>query len=330
MSERERRNDSGGLATNRRDRAANPPRRATAREALDLSVCIVNWNCRDLLRGCLRSLREQPLGLRFEVIVVDNASADGAAEMVAREFPEVRLLCNSDNVGFARANNQAALAAQGRHLLFLNNDTLVPPGVLRQLVEFLDDHADVALLGPRLRDGSGKVQMSFRKQPTPWTFLHRTWLLRVLRVSRGNYRRYRRKDHTDDQPHDVDVLMGAAVVVPRVVFDALGGWDEDFTFGGEDMEFCHRARRLGRIVHWPAAEVTHYAKYFRKTGASRMALSCYKLAVVVDALPRLLARSVQYGWRRLRGRPLKAEKCRREITGLVAFLCRGLVAFWRA
>ena len=113
----------------------SPPEPAVRRRPV-VSVCIVNWNCRALLKACLRSLKSKLQRLRLEVIVVDNASTDGAAEMVRRRFPRVVLVQNADNVGFARANNQAARLVRGRWLFFLNNDTVVPPGALRQLVEY--------------------------------------------------------------------------------------------------------------------------------------------------------------------------------------------------
>jgi GT2 family glycosyltransferase len=315
--------------------------------APELSVCIVNWNCRDVLRQCLVSLRVP--GVSCEVIVVDNASADGAADMVAQEFPDVRLVRNQGNLGFARANNQAARLARGRYLFFLNNDTVVAPGVLPRLVEYLDTHPDVVLLGPRLRDGSGKVQTSHRRRPTPLTFLHRTLLFRRLGLARGSYRHYRRQEPDGEQALDVDILMGAAIVVPRHQFARLGGWDEDFSFGGEDMELCHRAAQLGRVVYWPGVEITHlgsisskrhagfvatqtaigFVRYFRKTGASRLALGLYKLVVTLDAPLRLAVRSMQYLWRRLRG-DRTAERCMREMHGVTAFLRRGLLAFWQA
>jgi GT2 family glycosyltransferase len=339
MHQRERTGAAGGLAT-----------LAPAATAPDLSVCVVNWNCRDVLRDCLRSLERQACGLRFEVIVIDNASSDGAADMVAREFPHVRLVRNVGNVGFARANNQAFQLARGKHLFFLNNDTVVPPGALRRLADFLDAHPDVVILGPRLRDVRGRPQTSYRRRPTPATFLHRTLVFRMLGLGRGSYRRYRRQAFADRRPRDVEVLMGAAVAIPRTALQQLGGWDEDFAFGGEDMELCHRARRLGRVVYWPEVEVTHlgsvstkrhvgfastqiaigFARYFRKTGASRLSLFGYKLAVTLDAPVRLVTRSVQYAWRRFRGRRRRAEKCLREIRGAAAFLGRGLLAFWRA
>src|SRR2546423_139423 len=127
--------------------ATPSPGRARRRRPV-VSVCIANWNCRDMLRACLASLRSKLQRERVEAIVVDNASTDGAAEMVAREFPRVVLVRNAENLGFSRANNQAARLARGRYLFFLNNDTLVPPGALRELVEYLRAHPEVGLLGP--------------------------------------------------------------------------------------------------------------------------------------------------------------------------------------
>lgn len=331
--------------------AAAPP--ATARkerQTLDLSVCIVNWNCKAALRDCLRSLHEQGLGLEYEIIVVDNASTDGAADLVARQFPQVRLVRNRANVGFARANNQAARLARGNYLFFLNNDTIVPPEALRRLTGFLKAHPDVVMLGPRLRDPHGKLQMSHRRRPTPRTFLHRTLLFRRVGLGRDSYQQYRRRAPGHDRALDVDILMGAAILMPRQPFLYLGGWDEDFTFGGEDMELCHRARRLGRIVYWPDVEITHlgsisskrhaafasthiaigFAKYFRKTGSSWGEMLGYKLAVTIDAPLRLGVRALQYGARCWRRADRKKERCRREIRGSWAFLTHGLLAFWRA
>ncbi|MCI0639836.1 MAG: glycosyltransferase family 2 protein [Gemmataceae bacterium] len=317
---------------------------------VDVTVCIVNWNCRDLLKGCLRSLLHLPQGVRLEVIVVDNASTDGAAEMVASEFPAVQLVRNARNAGFARANNQAAALARGRLLFFLNNDTAIPPGTLAKLAAFLDRQPAALVVGPRLRDGAGKVQASCRKRPTIATFLHRTLLLRWTGLFRKRYEEYRGKNPSTLAPTDADVLMGAALMMRRADFQALGGWDEDFTFGGEDLELCLRANRLGRVVYLPDVEITHYGrastrqhpayaaphiaagfvKYFRKAGASRLGLFFYKLVLTLDVPLQLAVRGAQFVIQSLFGRQRSAERSRNALGETWSFLRRGLIAFWRS
>jgi GT2 family glycosyltransferase len=317
---------------------------------IDVSVCIANWNCRDLLRACLESLLDQPQGARVEVIVVDNASTDGAADMVEQEFPEVILFRNSENLGFARANNQAARRSQGRYLFFLNNDTVVPPGTLRRLVEYAEAHPEVGMIGPRLRDGRGRYQVSYRLQPTVGTFLHRTCLLRWTGLLRRAYRRYRRYVFDPHQERRVEVLMGAAMLLPRSVFFGCGGWDEEFVFGGEDLDLSTRVNRQAPVVYLPAVEITHlgrastrqhigfastqmaigFVRYLRKTGCPGLALFAYKLVVTLDAPIHIVGKTIRFAWRRLWGRQQEAERTLQALTGLVHFLRKGLVPFWRA
>src|SRR5262245_8477700 len=176
----------------------------------DVSVCVVNWNGREMLRGCLESLCRRPQGVRVEVVVVDNGSADGAPDMVAAEFPEVVLVRNAHNAGFARANNQAAARAAGRYLFFLNNDTLVPPGTLAALLAYAEAHPEVGMIGPRLRGADGRYQASYRPRPTLAALLHRTTLLRLTGLFRRAYREYRREQFDPHQARRVQTLMGAA------------------------------------------------------------------------------------------------------------------------
>jgi len=320
------------------------------RGVVDVSVCIANWNCRELLRGCLQTLTDEAQGVRLEVIVVDNASADGAADMVMQEFPVVHLIHNPENRGFARASNQAGRHARGRYVFFLNNDTRVPPGTIRKLVEYLNANGDVGMVGPRLRDAEGNIQVSCRPRPTVATLLHRTCLLRWTGLLRSGYLDYRRREFDPETTRAVDVLMGAAVMMARARFLAWSGWDEDFTFGGEDMELSFRVNRGARVMFYPHAEIIHFGRastrqhirfaslhiaiglvqYLRKAGTSRAGIWLYKLVQTLDAPVSLVMKTAEYILRRLRGQHRKAEKSLNTMLALRHFLVRGLVAFWRA
>jgi GT2 family glycosyltransferase len=288
--------------------------------------------------------------VRLEIIVIDNASADGAADMVAHEFPDVVLWRNPENYGFARGNNQAAALARGRYLFFLNNDTEVPAGALRRLIDFADAHPEVGLIGPRLRDGEGRPQVSYRSRPTLAVLLHRTSLVRWTGLLKRAYRRYRRQDFDPESTRQVDLLMGAAMLMPRSVFFACGGWDEQYTFGGEDLDLSFQVNERYPIVYHPEVEITHYGRvstrqhigfvsmhmatgfvrYLRKTGYSRLAVQFYKLVVLLDAPVQLAGKTVQFGWRHFRGRSQCAERSLLAIQGYWHFLRHGLREFLRA
>ena len=171
---------------------AESPATSATPDAIDVSVCIANWNCTALLRKCLRSLFENPQGVQFEVIVVDNASADGAAEMIAAEFPQAVLIRNISNRGFAAASNQAAARARGRYLFFLNNDTEVPPLALAKLFDHAKANPAAGMFGPRLREPNGNVQISYRRRPTIAALLHKVSLVRWTGFFRKAYKDYRR------------------------------------------------------------------------------------------------------------------------------------------
>lgn len=332
-------------------RTAAPPRTRRRADTADVSVCIANWNCVDYLRACLASLTEQAQGVRLEIIVVDNASTDGAADMVEREFPAVRLVRNVGNLGFARASNQAAEIARGRHLFFLNNDTLVPEGAVGRLVDFADANPTVGMVGPRLRDGSGKLQISYRRKPTLRAMLHRAALLRWTGLFRRDYEDYRRDGFNPDARCEVEVLMGAAILMPRRVFERCGGWDEGFRFGVEDVDLSDRVGRSRSVVHVPDIEIVHYGRvssrqnitfvapnlligyvrYLRKSGVRRTWLLAYKAVMTLDAPAQVFGKTLQWAWRRGTGAERrKTEKSRMAVWGGVRFLTRELGRFWRA
>jgi N-acetylglucosaminyl-diphospho-decaprenol L-rhamnosyltransferase len=323
---------------------------ARKRSRPEVTVCIANYNCRDLLRTCLRSLSAGRQKARLEIVVVDNASGDGAADMVADVFPRVVLLRNDRNAGFARANNQAARVARGHYLFFLNNDTVVPRGALRELLDFARAHPEAGLVGPRLRDARGRTQLSCRARPTVAALLHRLWLLRWTGLFRRAYARYRRRDGDLRTTQSVEVLMGAAVLVPRDLFFDHGLWDEGYVFGAEDIDLCTRIGRTHQVIYYPEVTVLHHGRmstrqqigyvhsnftvglvrYLRKYGSSRLALLVFKLALTLDTPVQWLRHTGQYLWRRLCGQRAKAARSLLVGRAVSHFLFKGMVAFWKA
>ncbi len=314
-----------------------------------VSVCIPNWNCKQYIFDCLNSIFAFEQGVPYEVIVVDNASTDGAADMLADEFPQVRLVRNAENRGFAIASNQAADLAVGKYLFFLNNDTVLPPGTLGQLVEFADAHPEAGLIGPRIHDTQGRLQISYRRKPTVAALLHRTMIFRWSGLLKRIYYDYRRTGFESSELKRVDVLMGAAVLMPRELYRSHGGWDADFRFGGEDLELSVRIGRHRSIYYVPQIEIVHhgrissrqnvtfaapnvvigYIHFFRKTGASRRSILLYKLVVTFDAPVHLLCKLGEYAWRKITRRREKAQKTKLMMQGLWHFLSRDLERFWR-
>ncbi|MGB8643939.1 MAG: glycosyltransferase family 2 protein, partial [Anaerolineae bacterium] len=229
-----------------------------------LTVIVVSWNTRELLRNCLASLARS-VDLAAETIVVDNGSADGTLEMLAADFPAVRVIANAMNRGFAAANNQGLAAAHGRYFLLLNSDTVVAPDVLSRLCAFMETHPEAGASGPQLHNIDGTLQPSGRAFPT--LFQAVTALLPMPRALRKTLASpVERRDYT--QVAMVDELSGAALCLWRTAIEQVGGLDEDFFFLGEDVDLCWRLHAAGwKIYYVPQAVVTHL------WGGSRVRLS---------------------------------------------------------
>ena len=224
----------------------------------DLSIVIVSWNCRDELADCLASLAPDRHAVTVQTVVVDNASGDDTAAMVRRRFPDVTLIANDANRGFAAANNQGLAVATGRHLLFLNPDTVVGDRALQTLVGALDADATLGACGPRLLNTDGTVQTSVRRFPTFAALFHQYTPLRMLGLLKPAYRRYKSRDFDFRSAADVESLMGAALCVPRRVLDRVGPFDERFFVYFEEVDLCRRIRDAGhRCRFLPEAAVTH-------------------------------------------------------------------------
>lgn len=238
--------------------------------APDVSVVIVNWNVRDLLRRCLASIAgsddlflagvSQPASRwTAEVIVVDNASTDGSRAMLAGEFPWVRLIANADNAGFTRANNQGLAISRGRFVLFLNPDTELAADAVTTMLDFAAAHPAVGIVGPQLRYGDGSPQSSRRRFPTLATFFMESTVVQQWWPRNRVLSRYYMLDRADNAVSRVDWVVGACMLVRREVLDQIGGFDEGFFMYSEELDLCRRAVSAGwQVAYYPPALVTHY------------------------------------------------------------------------
>ena len=226
---------------------------------LDISVIIASWNARQFLEECLKSLVEAPMKHNMEIIVVDNASTDGSPEMVATRFPQVKLIRNKDNLGFAKANNVGIRESKGRYVSLINSDVKILGDCLGALADFMDEHQDVGNVGPRILNADMTLQSSCRRFPTLWnSFCEASGLARPLRASKffsGQHMSY----FPHDRVLDVDVLVGCFWVMRREALDAVGLLDEAFFIYSEDVDWCTRCWRTGwRIVFAPVGQAIHY------------------------------------------------------------------------
>lgn len=235
---------------------------------MDLSIIIVTYNGRDLALRTLSRYRQAIAAdpsHSYELIVVDNASQDGVTEIIAADFPEVRLVRNSANLGFSKANNLGYAASTGRYLLFSNPDIEVDDQTLPTLLCYMDSHPEVGACTPLLRLAStGEIDWgAHRGFPTPWAaFTYFTRLARLARYSRGCARlfgQYHLLDRDLNIEHEVDVIRGGFFFVRREAFERAGRWDERYFMFGEDIDLCYQLKRLGyRIMFCPQAVAVHY------------------------------------------------------------------------
>jgi GT2 family glycosyltransferase len=225
---------------------------------MDLSIIIVNWNTRDLLRDCLKSVFANLGALRAEVFVVDNASSDGSPSMVLKEFARVKLVRNTENLGFASANNVAMRLAAGRYVLLLNSDTLVHGEVLTCCFEFMEQNARAGMMGCRVHNSDGSLQFSNSRFPslTNLTLLT-TGLSRMpwpRSFDRYQMRRWQRRD-----ARQVEVISGCFMFARAAAIAQVGLMDEDFFFFGEETDWCRRFLQSGwELWYAPVGVITHH------------------------------------------------------------------------
>jgi N-acetylglucosaminyl-diphospho-decaprenol L-rhamnosyltransferase len=233
---------------------------------IDLGIIILNYNTRDVLRECLRSLM-LARGLEFETMVVDNCSSDGSEDMVRREFPQVRLIGSPRNGGYAFGNNQGLREFLSREkppraLMLLNTDTIISPDALRGLMDFLDAHPQAGVVGPKmvLRDGS--LDLACRRSfPTPQVSFYRMVGLSKLFPRSPRFGRYNLTYLDENETAQVDSVVGACMLIRTEALKVAGILDESFFMYGEDLDLSLRIKSHGwQVYYYPGVQILHYKR----------------------------------------------------------------------
>lgn len=225
---------------------------------MDISIVIVNWRTRDPLRECLRSVQSQDGVSSIQIIVVDNASEDGSTEMVETEFPQIQLICNSQNRGFAAACNQGIRLAKGRFILLLNPDTVVPPQTLAKLLAFAETHPDSAVVGCRVVNPDGSLERTCFRYPSVLNVLLSVLYLNKLFPRNRFFGREFMTWWDRDSIRDVDVITGSCMLVRRKAIEQVGLMDERYFIYAEEADWCYRFAQAGwKMTFTPTAKIVH-------------------------------------------------------------------------
>lgn len=229
---------------------------------MDISVVIVSWNAAKHLKSCLESVREEARRypqLSSEAIVVDNASSDGSADIVATRFPEFKLVRNDRNLGFARANNIGILMSSGKYLFLINSDVVLSPDCFRNIHRYLEAYPEIGIMGPQIITEQGAVQRSCMGFPTAWNIFCRALALDALFPRSALLGGYLMTYWPHNTTRKVDVINGCFWAVRRSALETVGLLDETFFMYGEDMDWCRRFRQAGwPAVFYPGARAVHY------------------------------------------------------------------------
>jgi N-acetylglucosaminyl-diphospho-decaprenol L-rhamnosyltransferase len=231
--------------------------------ASNISLIIVNYNTNQLLLGYLNTFVEDVGEIPLEIWVVDNASTDESLDKIKSYFPDVHLITNDTNQGYAKANNQILAQANGEIFILLNPDTIVRPGALNEFLRTFESDGDIGVIGPQVLNPNGSIQPSCGKFASVWTeFLFQSFLFKIVPspfplgrevhwLQQGQYK----------NKHEVDWVTGACLAIRKEVIDKIGLLDEAFFMYGEDMDWCWRVKKVGyKVCYQPAAKIVHYSR----------------------------------------------------------------------
>lgn len=243
-----------------------------------LSIVIVNYNARHYLENCLRSIYAETRQVSFDVWVVDNNSQDDSVSMIRRSYPLVNLIENKDNVGFARANNDAINRCEGEYVLLLNPDTLILENAVEKMVEFLDENPQMGVAGCKVLNEDRTLQLACRRSiPSPGVAFFRLTGLSKLFPNSKMMAEYNLTYLDPDRPHPVDAVSGAFLMIRREVIDSIGTLDERFFMYGEELDWCLRTKKAGwKVMYYPDAEIIHYKGECSRSNSRKAAFEFHR------------------------------------------------------
>lgn len=227
---------------------------------MDLSIIIVNYNTKELLKQTIQSVIDTTKNIQYEIIVSDNNSTDKSIEMIEKYFPEVKLIKNKDNLGFPKGNNVAIKQALGRYILLLNSDTVVIDNCLEKCIKYMDLHNNIGVLGCKVALKDGQLDHACKRGfPTPEASLFYMLKLHKLFPDNKKFGQYTLSYLHEDEINEVDSLTGAFMMLKREVIDKIGLLDENFFMYGEDIDWCYRIKEAGwKVMYYPEAKIIHY------------------------------------------------------------------------
>ncbi|MBE0651089.1 MAG: glycosyltransferase [Bacteroidales bacterium] len=249
---------------------------------MKLSVIIINYNVEHFLEQCLISVRNGLKHLEGEIIVADNNSVDGSLEMLKAKFPDVQVIANKKNLGFAKANNQAIKVAKGDFILLLNPDTVVETDTFEKIIRFMESHPDAGGLGVKMVDGSGKfLPESKRGLPTPAAAFYKIFGFAALFPHSKRFSAYYAGHLNENEIHEVDILAGAFMLIRKTVLNKIGLLDESFFMYGEDIDLSYRITKAGyKNYYFPETRILHYKGESTKKSSVNYVLVFYKAMLI--------------------------------------------------
>ncbi len=249
-----------------------------ANEQMELSIIIVNFNVKEFLEQSITSIKKACRNIAAEIIVVDNASSDGSVALIRQKFPEVKLIANAENVGFARANNQAIAQAQGEYILLINPDTIVQEDTFRVILDFFAGHPECGMVGCKILNPDGSLQLPCRRSfPTPWVAFAKISGLSRLFPRSKIFGRYNLTYLDPDETYEVEAISGSFMFFRAKVVKTIGLLDESFFMYGEDLDWCYRIRQAGwKIYYLPTTKIIHFKGESSKNSDVDLTLQFYR------------------------------------------------------